>query len=820
MMIKITNLNKYFNKGRQNEIHVINNTSIEFPQTGLIALTGPSGCGKTTLLNVIGGLDRFAKGEINFDGNIIRKYKPNEWDVLRNKYVGYIFQNYNLLTDKTVYENVEISLNMAGLYNKDKVQERINYVLESVGMYNYRRRNVQALSGGQQQRVAIARAIAKNPKVVLADEPTGNLDANNTFEIMSIIKKISQTCLVILVSHEKALVQFYADRIIELKDGLVVSDSTNEGNRTLEHVDVRNIYLRDLEKQETDLPVKLEYYYDQKKDEIPNLKVIYTNNTLYIKADAKAKIKYVTDDSEIRLLDQNYKKPETLDATQHLFDLNQFGEIISDFHRKSFIRFRDTIKAGFQKVFRQRKLIGKMFLLAYFVISALIAYNLATFTNISGVRDKDFLTTARGLVAVPINRDITLADVNDILALSSITSLNFNTGQAGNLLLYTDFYQGDVEVSDYWMGGTEVNAYPIKLSEAGTLNVVLGHLPENNRQVVIDEWVADELLKNQTLIDKGASAHRDFIGAKVRVTSENDSLFAEIVGIVRTESPIIVTTDDNFTFINRWTIMSNIAISKGVATGDYVIAEGRDILARGEILASDETSYSVGDNIAVGYGLSGVIVGKYHATDIRSLIVHNADYEEEVTRILFQNYGSSIPNEWNASLYFHTNDIDQAIDDIENLGFSATDSYQNARAAYQVTLNAEIAQKLRVIIISLLASIIYLVFTMRSSMLGRIKEVGIYRSIGATKRDVYKIFVSEIISFTTIGSMSGYVAMTFIIIQFQKYNPMAASDFYFPLHIFIAGIIGIYCLNVVFGMLPVYGLLRKTPSEINAKYDI
>ncbi|MDD5294177.1 MAG: FtsX-like permease family protein, partial [Candidatus Izemoplasmatales bacterium] len=668
------------------------------------------------------------------------------------------------------------------------------------------------------QRVAIARAIAKNPKVVLADEPTGNLDANNTFEIMSIIKKISQTCLVILVSHEKALVQFYADRIIELKDGLVVSDSTNEGNRTLEHVDVRNIYLRDLEKQETDLPVKLEYYYDQKKEEVPNLKVVYTNNTLYIKADAKAKIKYVTDDSEIRLLDQNYKKPETLDATQHLFDLNQFGEIIADFQRKSFIRFRDTIKAGFQKVFRRRKLIGKMFLFAYFVISALIAYNLATFTNISGVRDKDFLTTARGLVAVPINRDITYADVNDILALSSITSLNFNFQQADTLLIYTDFYQGDLE--NYWSSGTYMSAYPIKLSEAGTLNVVVGQLPQNNRQVVIDEWVADQLMKNQSLVDKGASSHRDLIGARISATGDNALITAEIVGIVRTQSPIIVMTDDNFTFVNRRTNITYMAIAQGVASGDYVIVEGRDILSRGEVLVSDDTSYTLGDSISIGLGVSVEIVGKYHSANIRSWIIENADYVEIATRMLIQTYGSYSQGETNVSLFFHTNDISQAIEDITDLGFSATDSYQNARAIYQVSLNAEIAQKLRVILISLLASIIYLVFTMRSSMLGRIKEVGIYRSIGATKRDVYKIFVSEILSFTTIGSMTGYLAMTFIIIQFQKYNPLSVSEFYFPLHIFIAGIIGIYCLNVVFGMLPVYGLLRKTPSEINAKYDI
>jgi ABC-type lipoprotein export system ATPase subunit len=222
-MISLKNLNKYYNKGRSNQIHVINDTSIDFPKTGLVALTGPSGCGKTTLLNVIGGLDSFYSGEITFNDQTIKRYNPMQWDMLRNEKVGYIFQNYNLVLSKTVYENIELALNMAGLYNKEEVEERVNYVLESVGMYNYRKRNVRALSGGQQQRVAIARALAKDPDVVLADEPTGNLDANNTFEIMSIIKKISETRLVILVTHERVLFDFYSDIIIEISDGKVIN---------------------------------------------------------------------------------------------------------------------------------------------------------------------------------------------------------------------------------------------------------------------------------------------------------------------------------------------------------------------------------------------------------------------------------------------------------------------------------------------------------------------------------------------------------------------------------------------------------------------
>ena len=129
-MIRLTNLSKYFNKGKSNQIHVIGNTSLKFPEKGLVAITGPSGCGKTTLLNVIGGLDSFESGEIDFDGQVLKRYKPLDWDILRNHYVGYIFQNYNLISDKTVYENIEIALNMAGLYDKNEIEERINYVLK------------------------------------------------------------------------------------------------------------------------------------------------------------------------------------------------------------------------------------------------------------------------------------------------------------------------------------------------------------------------------------------------------------------------------------------------------------------------------------------------------------------------------------------------------------------------------------------------------------------------------------------------------------------------------------------------------------------
>ena len=165
-MIKITNLNKYFYRKKYNEIHVINDTTLEFPQSGLVTLLGESGSGKTTLLNVLGGLDGFDNGEIEIDGNIIKKYSARKIDKIRNEKIGYIFQNYLLLKQKTVYENLELVLNMYSLDSK-KIDERITYVLNAVGMLKYKKKRVSELSGGQQQRIAIARALIKSPSFSL-----------------------------------------------------------------------------------------------------------------------------------------------------------------------------------------------------------------------------------------------------------------------------------------------------------------------------------------------------------------------------------------------------------------------------------------------------------------------------------------------------------------------------------------------------------------------------------------------------------------------------------------------------------------------------
>jgi ABC-type lipoprotein export system ATPase subunit len=240
-MIRLSNVNKYFFKGKQNEIHVINDISLELPQKGMVALFGQSGCGKTTLLNVIGGLDGIKSGSIEIDGKDIRK----NTDDLRNRYIGYIFQNYNLNLKVTNYENVAESLRLCGMEDEETISERVYAALANVGMEKFANRMPDTLSGGQKQRIAIARAIVKNPAIILADEPTGNLDEANTIVIMDLLKSISKEHLVLLVTHENELVDYYCDQVIGLKDGKVTEIRENKDANGYVGRDNTVVYLGD-----------------------------------------------------------------------------------------------------------------------------------------------------------------------------------------------------------------------------------------------------------------------------------------------------------------------------------------------------------------------------------------------------------------------------------------------------------------------------------------------------------------------------------------------------------------------------------------------
>ncbi|MDO4612282.1 MAG: ABC transporter ATP-binding protein/permease [Candidatus Saccharibacteria bacterium] len=218
---------------------VLKNINIGFRKSEFAAILGPSGSGKTTLLNIIGGLDQYTSGEMRINGVSTKRYRDKNWDSYRNHRIGFVFQNYNLIPHQTVLANVKLALTLSGI-SKREATRRAKKALTDVGLGAHIDKKPSQLSGGQMQRVAIARALVNDPDILLADEPTGALDSETSVQVMEILKKISKTKLVIMVTHNPELADEYATRIINLKDGLITSDSNPfDGNDAEDEIETR-----------------------------------------------------------------------------------------------------------------------------------------------------------------------------------------------------------------------------------------------------------------------------------------------------------------------------------------------------------------------------------------------------------------------------------------------------------------------------------------------------------------------------------------------------------------------------------------------------
>lgn len=230
-MLELKNIKKSYKIGNF-EQHALNDIDLKFRKNEFVAILGPSGSGKTTLLNIIGGLDRYDKGDLIIKGKSTKKFKDRDWDAYRNKSIGFIFQSYNLISHMSVISNVEMGMTLSGKSSRVRRKKALE-LLKKVGLSDHANKKPNQLSGGQMQRVAIARALANDPEIILADEPTGALDTKTSVQIMDLIKEIAKDKLVIMVTHNPDLAKEYADRIINMQDGKILDDSNPVDDKEL-----------------------------------------------------------------------------------------------------------------------------------------------------------------------------------------------------------------------------------------------------------------------------------------------------------------------------------------------------------------------------------------------------------------------------------------------------------------------------------------------------------------------------------------------------------------------------------------------------------
>ena len=477
-MIKIENVNKYFNRRRKNEIHIINNTSLELEDKGLVAILGQSGSGKTTLLNVIGGLDKVNKGKIYVNGEKITKRTSSTVDRIRNLNIGYIFQDYKLIENMSVFENIAISLRMIGLKNKKEIEKRVNYVLEAVNMYRYRNRPASMLSGGEKQRVAIARAIVKNPSIVIADEPTGNLDSKNSLEIMNIIKAISKEKLVILVTHEVDLAKFYATRTIEVQDGKVIKDYNNKTNDALEYRLDNKVYLKDFENINNLANEKLniDIYSDNENDKI-DVKLVIKNGSIFIEAKNR-KVEVVDDNSAIELIDDHYKKLDKSIYEKHKYNLDDIIDKKYKPKYSSIYGIVKSIKNGFNRI-SNYSILRKILLIGFFASAMFVVYSITNIAGTTNIKESDHIKIDKNYLQV----DMAKVKVDDYLKYEKLENIDYMIPGDGSVSF-------KIKMDTYYQLSTysfELSGSLTSIDKINEDSLIKGRMPQNEYEIVVDK---------------------------------------------------------------------------------------------------------------------------------------------------------------------------------------------------------------------------------------------------------------------------------------------------------------------------------------------
>ena len=812
-MIELKNVNKYFYRRKKNEIHVINNTSLKLDDTGLVALLGPSGCGKTTLFNAIGGLDNINSGSIYINGERISKRSSHSVDRIRNLNIGYIFQDYYLVNDMSVFDNVALSLKLCGIKNKEEIKKRVNFVLEKVGMYRYRNRAASMLSGGERQRVGIARAIVKDPSIIIADEPTGNLDSKNTIEIMNIIKAISKDRLVILVTHESELAMFYASRILKIEDGTIVSDETNSHDIDLDYKMDNKVYLLDMKNHKNidNENVNIDYYSDS--DNKLDITIVVQNGNIYIKS--KNKVDVIDSNSGIELVNDHYQKISKNIYNEYNFD---FHEIIDNNYKKKYssvYNIFNSIKNGFSKI-RNYSFIKKVLLFGFFVSGMFVTYSASSLFSVNNINDSDFVTLNKNYLVVD-KMNVTTKEIEDIERDPNVNYVIPGKSTVNFSFEINDFHQ----TSDYefkMMGSlSSINM----LSDQDIIN---GRIAKNKNEVVIDKMIYDNILLNPSASVKNAGVLT--VGDMLNRQIYLGNLKYTIVGISNTNSPSIYTYESEFTNI--------ISLNKSVTSttyGSYIEEEVSNNLLFDYKIYKDSIKLKKGNYPVNDYE---VIINEIHSEEYK--IGKYLDYKVNDKKLKVVGYYTS--SNTDIDYYFVNNntikynnirnndgfvifakDKDAALKKYSDLKLNIRDSYNYSKSNY--IKDRRIAAKSNVIfaIIIMSVSLIEIYLIVRSSFLSRIKEVGIFRAIGMKKIDIYKMFFGEIFTITSIFSMLGVVFMTYVISQLSKIQYIS-NNYYMNGFIFIGIVLFIYVFNILIGLLPVIGIVSKTPAKILSRNDI
>ena len=544
-MLSVRHLTKIYKTKKAEPVVALNDLSIDFPETGFVFLLGKSGSGKSTLLNSIGGLDKFDSGEIIIKGKSSKDFTQSDFDSYRNTFIGFIFQEYNILENFSVAKNLALALELQG---KKSDKEEVEKLLAQVDLVGYGKRKPNELSGGQKQRVAIARALIKNPEIIMADEPTGALDSNTGKQVMDTLKQLSKSKLVIVVSHDREFAELYGDRIIELKDGKILSDTTkkeilpeSKDNSGLKIIDDNILYIKKGQKL-SETEIKQIGQFVANKAEY---------NDMFISVDEKANQK-LKEGAKINDGGNKEKFIETQpeDIKKQDYNANSLKLI------RSRLKFTDSFKMGASSL---KSKVGKLIftiLLSFFaftvfgVIDALSSWNRA-----DSVYQAMQISHQKNLVLAKEKKNENSSSGNSVFANDidiEILKEKFPEYTFKGVAGYSSYNGKNIKIKDIDLKSSANNPFKditiygyVDFSQTDFeklgFNLLYGNMPANDDEIVISKHIMDNIIERSTTEDPITT--ENIIGLQVRIddystvwSSSEPGYYAKIVGVVDTKA--------------------------------------------------------------------------------------------------------------------------------------------------------------------------------------------------------------------------------------------------------------------------------------------
>lgn len=769
-MLTLKHLKKIYKTKSLTQV-ALNDVNVNFRKNEFVTILGQSGSGKTTLLNVIGGLDNYDYGELIINVKSTKNFKDNDWDYYRNSCVGFIFQNYNLINHISVYKNVELALTLSN--SKDK-RKKVMDALKKVGLEKHVNKKPNELSGGQMQRVAIARALVNDPKIILADEPTGALDSKNSIMIMELIKKVAKDKLVIMVTHNKELAKKYASRIIELKDGVIINDSKP-------------------------------YNENEIKDDYVKIK----KTKMSLKAAVNLSLNNLKTKKGRTFLTSFASSIGLIGIALILSISNGFNKQIKEYEKNTLSSFPITIS----------KLTSTM-------DKKELEDNKKAFTGNYDYPQKNVLYPYSGEENNKVHEnEITDEYLNYIKSIDSnlLSAISYYTVTSFNLMT-TDNNENFKTVSG---GSINFNSLPQDLNGDSYLkdnyDLLSGSYPSSVYDVVlmvdsknrIDKNLLDALFVDSS---KKEINFNEIVGKELKVIS-NDNYYSKI------NENVFAKKEPSKEMYDKGITLKIVGIVRGKKNN--VLASIMDVISEsmGSSMVSKIGYSNELINIIVNENKESEIV-KYQYNSSEVVFMGGISFDEakitkdEALTILGAN---DVP----ASINIYPKDFKSKEQVISYLDEYNKDKEDEAKILYmdyakQIgDLSNGILDGITIVLIafssiSLLVSSIMIGIITYISVLERTKEIGILRSLGARKKDITRVFNAETLIIGLISGVVSIIITLLLLIPINKiiYNATELKNVGVlnPVHAVILVIISIM-LTLIGGLIPSKGASKKDPVE-------